>query len=392
MRKILIRYFLVELASVFVITLATLTGLFLILGIVQQAYKEGLGVLHVLQLIPYLVPNVLRFALPSTALFSVSVVYGRLAANNEIIAIKSLGINPIHLVIWPALIPAALLSLFTVLVNDVAVSWGRNGVQRVVMGALEEVAYRRLRVEKSYLTSNFSIHVKDVMDRKLIMPTITFMPSRSGEPVTITASEAELTMDAEHQRLTIVMRNGTASAEGGSYHFDYEEQHIPMAHLDESGVPSHMPASEIPSEIARVREEIRVFEEEQAATIAYKLITGDFEDVGSDDFNNNATDRLQIMHERLCRLLLEPWRRWANGFSCFCFVLVGIPIAVQFRNSGYVTSFFYCFLPILIFYYPILLTTVSQAKGGVFPSWSVWAANLLMIPIGIYLNWLTVRY
>ena len=34
---------------------------------------------------------------------------------------------------------------------------------------------------------------------------------------------------------------------------------------------------------------------------------------------------------RLHRLHTEPWRRWANGFSCLCFVMIGVPVAVWLR-------------------------------------------------------------
>ena len=85
---------------------------------------------------------------------------------------------------------------------------------------------------------------------------------------------------------------------------------------------------------------------------------------------------------RLFRLYTEPWRRWATGFSCLAFVLVGAPLAIQLRNADVWTSFAICFLPILAVYYPLLAVSVDQAKSGDLPTWSVWIGNLLLAIVG----------
>ncbi len=62
------------------------------------------------------------------------------------------------------------------------------------------------------------------------------------------------------------------------------------------------------------------------------------------------------------------------------------------RNSDFLTSFFMCFLPILIFYYPLMAFGVSQAKSGSFPSCGVWAGNLILMVIGAYCIRRVCRY
>ncbi|MFN9915045.1 MAG: hypothetical protein ACK53L_20820, partial [Pirellulaceae bacterium] len=42
---------------------------------------------------------------------------------------------------------------------------------------------------------------------------------------------------------------------------------------------------------------------------------------------------------RMQRLRAEPWRRWAQGFSCFSFVWLGIPLAIQRRSADYIATF-----------------------------------------------------
>ena len=58
-----------------------------------------------MHIIPYIIPSTLPFTVPVSLLFSVTVVYGRLAGDNEIIAVKSSGQSMI--VLWPTILFAA---------------------------------------------------------------------------------------------------------------------------------------------------------------------------------------------------------------------------------------------------------------------------------------------
>ena len=88
----------------------------------------------------------------------------------------------------------------------------------------------------------------------------------------------------------------------------------------------------------------------------------------------------------------EPWRRWANGFSCFFFVLVGAPLAIRWRSADVWTSFGICFLPILCVYYPLLAFSVDRAKCGVLPPYAVWLGNVVLLVLGGWLLRRVIRY
>ena len=100
---------------------------------------------------------------------------------------------------------------------------------------------------------------------------------------------------------------------------------------------------------------------------------------------------VKVETARLYRIIMEPWRRWANGFSCLCFVLVGAPMAIRMRNADFLTSFFLCFLPILLVYYPVFMLGVSQAKLGAVPPVAVWTGNVLVTLWGVWLMRSVIR-
>ena len=145
------RYVLSQLLAVFLIAISAITTVMLLFVIIRELHLQGLQFSQITELLPYILPDALRFAIPATSLFAACLVFGRLASSNEIIAIKALGISPWR-ILWPSLAAFVLLSFTTVWLNDLAVSWGRRGVQRIVLESIEEVAYSRLK------KSRFTLH------------------------------------------------------------------------------------------------------------------------------------------------------------------------------------------------------------------------------------------
>jgi lipopolysaccharide export system permease protein len=393
--RLLPRYVLIELLKVFAVTVTSLTTLMMLVGVAKEAIEQGLGLVQVLQMLPYILPNALLFALPGSTLFAVSIVYGRMSGANEIVAIKSLGINPMTM-LWPALILAFLLSLVCVWLNDVSVSWGFNNMQRVAIEAIDDIAYGMLRTQKSFGTNRFTINVKRVDDRKLIKPVITFNASGTTPPYTITAQEGELRCDTQRKVLVIAFEQGLVQAAGqASYHFNHEEREISLQ--DASGKqetkhhPAHVAMKDVPGEIRWQQNEINITRQDMSARAAYAMAMGDFAELTQKHWDEEQKN-LEFLEGQLSRFYTEPPRRWANGFSCLFFVLIGAPMAIRLRNSDVFTSFFACFLPILVVYYPLLIYGVDQAKDGNLPTYSVWMGNVILAVWGIWLMRRVVRF
>ncbi len=390
------RYILWDLTAVFSVTLAGMTLLLILVGVAQEAVRQGLGPTPVVRLIPYVLPDALRFAVPGTILFAVCSVYGRMSAANEVVAIKALGVSPMA-AIWPALLLSFAVSLVAVWLNDVAVSWGRKGVHRVVLQSIEQIVYGMLRTQRAYSTDHFSINVLDVNDRILVRPTLSFFANRDAAPFTLTAREAELHFDAERDQLTILLRD-TEISYGDSVAGRIPGEHrqdVPLSIASRKGEitvgPSDCPLRQIPSQARMQRATIAELEQTMAAEAGFQLLTGEFEGLW-DPVWSSRRQRLHDARVRLFRLQTEPWRRWANGFSCFFFVLVGAPLAIRLRNADFWTTFGICFLPILIVYYPLLAFGVDRAKSGELPPYCVWLGNLILLLCGLILIGKVKRY
>ena len=392
------RYVLVEVIKVFAVSVSALT-LMVVLGFVgREATAQGLPLVPTLRLIPYFLPETLRVTVPMTLLLSCTTVFSRISGANEIVAVKAMGISPMTL-LWPVFIFSFVVSLVTVWLNDVADSWGHANVQRVIVEGAEEIIYSMLQQQRRYSTAAFSINVKEVDGHKLSHITLIVNDHAESSKMTITAEEAELRSGVnEHGErvLKIFLRNGRIEVAGVSYEFlhDVQEREIPLSDASRarnSGPQAALTLSRLPDAIAAAKVQIDEQEQMMAALAAYDLTCGDFDDLTSDIWRmheNNQSD----LKSRYFRLQSVPQRRWAGGFACLCFVLVGVPMAISLRNRDFLTSFFLCFLPILLVYYPLMIIGADQVKNGKLPTFFVWAGNGMLALWGLAMLRRVIRY
>jgi lipopolysaccharide export system permease protein len=275
------------------------------------------------------------------------------------------------------------------------VSWGRDGIRRVIVEGVEEIIYGRLRQQRSYSTSQVSINVKAVQGRRLIRPTLSFAGGPGGAPATVSAAEAELSADASAGTLVVTLRDGTLHMGDVKASFpDTLMREVPLDAVSRKGKtstsPSEIALADFPEALRAQTRLIDRYEQVAAGRWAQSLLAGRMEGAVPAAVKP-IRDTLRHERSRLDRIVMEPWRRWANGFSCLCFVLVGAPMAIRMRNADFLTSFFMCFLPILVIYYPVFMLGVDQAKRGAVPPVAVWTGNVLIACWGWWLLRQVVR-
>ncbi len=392
----LTRYVLAELLKVFLVSLGSLTTIIVLFLVGREAVDNGLGVWPIMRMIPYILPEAMRYAVPGTMLLAATNVYGQMAASNEVVAVKAAGISPMVL-LWPMIVLAALVSFATVWLNDVAVSWGREGMQRVVIESVEQIAYGMLKTQKSYSTPRMNINVRRVEGRRLIQPTLVLKQTEGRSEITIKADEAQLRSNPAQGTLTIQFLNAEFDfGPGGSGTWPGREQYdVPLSDFSRRAhgalSPSDYRLNKIPEAIVARQETIASVKQEMAASAALQLMTGEL--MSLTDSAWQARQNVLLANQRkLHRLRTEPHRRWANGFSCLCFVLIGAPMAIRRPQGHFLASFFVCFMPNLLIYYPLLIVGVDQAKSGAWPPQAVWLGNVILVAWGAWLLRRVMRY
>ncbi|MCA9106910.1 MAG: LptF/LptG family permease [Pirellulaceae bacterium] len=387
------RYVLAELLKVFLVALAALSTLMMLIFLIYEAMRQGLGFEAVIRLVPYTLPHALCFAIPGTILFAVCSVYGRMSAYNEVIALKGMGIPPRALMV-PVLILGVVLSFVTVWLNDVAFSWGRQKAYQVVLQSVEATIYGILENHGRYDNGKISFNVLGVEGKTLHQPMVVIRDSGST-PRTIFAETAELTSRPEEGLLIVSVVRGRY--EDGDVSYDFDKDEISVALVDvtkkdrSQGSPSDYAMLEIPAEIDSQKKRIEEHRLEMALQGGFQLATGDWDRMQGPAWRFDH-ESLDSAVGRLHRLETEPWRRFAGGFACLCFVAVGAPLAIRLKTADVWNTFAICFFPILLVYYPLLAFGLDRAKSGELPPYMVWLGNIVLGLIGIFLYRRMVRY
>jgi lipopolysaccharide export system permease protein len=389
---ILTRYVVAEVLKYFLVTLTAVTLMVTVVMGVKEGLSKGLPPMVMLYTMPYMLPEMLGITIPVSLLLAVSVVYGRMTGTNEVIALKSLGVNPMA-IIWPVIIFSFLLSLCTIWLQEIAATWCRPSVARVAAESIEEIAYGMLRANYSCKLAQFSITVKQVEGDKLIQPTIKLPGHDKNSTTTIRAKEAELHTDRQKRGINIICREFEIDLEGKIQYNDPGERSTFIPIMD-PGRPEHhrdwVAMYEIPDHIAQLKTEIFSIEQQRAA----------LEEKGKSQALTLAeNDQLQAdlyalgdLWRKIYRLQTEPFRRFSNGFTCLCFALIGIPVAMLWRHADVLTNFFVCFVPILAIYYPLLMLSEDLSTSGKLWPISFWMSNTVFIAAGIMLMRRIVRY
>src|SRR5205823_13419422 len=134
------RSILAELLRVFALTLTGLTGLFLTGLVLQNASALGLSVTKTVTVLPLLIPMTLPYTVPAATLFAACVVYGRVAHDNEAVAVKAAGIDLLTL-LRPAVVLGLLTTAGTAAAAYAAIPASQRMLQEEILRDPEEVLY-----------------------------------------------------------------------------------------------------------------------------------------------------------------------------------------------------------------------------------------------------------
>ncbi len=385
--RILQRSVLNDLLRVFGLAILVLTILLVVMGVVGEAAKNGLGAAQIIQILPYLVPSLLPYTIPATLLLTVCIVYGRMAGDHEVTAIKAAGIN-VFTILLPSFVLGAALSLGTFILTDQFIPWGRANIESVITLAMEDIFLDMLHANSSYndQAHGVSILVSGVRNRTLIKPIIRYRLEQ-GEVATITAREATLKFDLQEQQVLLTLHDSRIVTPRGEHMaLDREEFNLPLpAPTDTLKAPRNMTIETIRRELASLIRERDDILHRQMIGAVLALSEGAFDRLApQDQWALEMKERSRS--ERCNKLNTEIHGRVALSCSCFFFVLIGSPFAIVQGKRQFLTNFALCFAPILGGYYPIVLLTMNLCRDGLIsPLWGMWIGNAALLATGLYL-------
>jgi len=138
MSNTLFRYIFKDLLRIFLLTSGALAGIMSFGGLLRPLTEHGLDAAQAAKMLSYFMPAMMTYSLPIAALFATTVVYGRLAADNELVACRAAGIS-FFSIGMPALVLGLTVALVSLLFLCFIVPVFTLKVERVIYSNLAQL-------------------------------------------------------------------------------------------------------------------------------------------------------------------------------------------------------------------------------------------------------------
>jgi lipopolysaccharide export system permease protein len=391
---ILQRYVMGEVARSFGLALLSMTAIFVLFMVAAQAKDIGLSPEEILHLVPYVIPSTLPYTIPVSLLFAATVVYGRLAGDNEIIAVKTAGLS-VWKVLYPTLTLAAALSLWLLHVSGGWIPLCNHNAKLVLFKDVEDMFYKLLARDREFNHPKwpFLIKVRDVQGMKMIDATFKHKVKGTNEfDAVIQAREAELHFDLKTKVVRIFLKRSEIQK------FDHDAD-VMLINNDILEIPippdsqirtdeklQEISNAEIVTELIKNRNLIATVRKRESIKAGFAFASGRVESINWTDVN--TAFREQADWTRRCNELETEWHlRISMGIGSLLFVFLGAPVGILFAKRDFLSAFMTCFLPIIGLYYPLMLFGTNLSKEGLLaPYYSLWIGNgLLALLAGLVL-------
>lgn len=327
---------------------------------VFELLSKGVPIGTLLYAIGLLLPEVLRIALPLALLVSTVLVFSRMSADCEIIALKSMGIS-----IWQTVLPAITLSfIFTLLCLWLSL-WVaptcRYRSELLRQEALLETPLNLLEPnEFSHVFDQCSLRIGSRSGNKIYDVHIIIGEKGSRRCQDISAASGVMVLDKEKGALELNLKDVKVT--------DFS---LATAPTPEDTKVVEAKSVSIPISLGSTRRSTwAVWRKPKYLTVRELCAK-----IGQTALAGGDTSSM----------VLELHSRFAMALSPFAFLLLGLPFGIRSRRSELSVGLLICVLLALVFYAFAMLSNALRKVSGLHPEAIIWIPNIVYQAVGLYM-------
>lgn len=399
MNRLIDRYFLSEFIPPFIFSLIALTFILLmdqLFRLIDLFVRKGLPFDIVGQILVYTLPLIVSYTAPMAILVAIVMTFGRLAQDNEILALKVSGQTFFSLMKTP-LITTLLFMLFLIFFNSFILPESNHRVRNLML----DVSRKRpaIRLPEGVFTNEFPgymVYVGRKDEHRSKLYDITIYDLRNS--LMMTAPNGELKDFEEEGILQFILYNGELHQLVDDIKYqktDFSKQTINMAVNTEliRKERTHRNQNELnvfglKAKINDTKREIAVLNNEIASigsTAVTAFINGNVSNLDAARFRiEKKINVIKGKERKISRYIVELNKKFSLAVACILFVLIGAPLGYLFKRGGIAGVL----VGILLFssYYILVLAGEEFAdRRGFSPYWAMWLPNVILFISGIYL-------
>lgn len=358
--RIVDRYILREMVSSLALGLLLFTLVLFagrLLKLMELIVTRGVPAGMVLTLFLYLLPSFLVITVPMAVLLGTLSAYGRLAADNEVLALRTAGWSLYRLIV-PALLLGMAAAAAGAYLSLVALPWGTQGFRDLLF---------RLSRTKATLALTEGLFSAELNGLILYVQEVD---DETGELRGIFVADAQ---DPRHPRETLAAR-GRLKGEG-------EAGGVTLA-LEEGSLHSRLAADPARYRLVTFRRY------EMRLELAAPGAGADRERSPRELTLTELTQAIRKAEESgrsAAAFTFQVHQRFANLAAALVFVLVGAPLGIQVRRSGRGASLALSVLVALAYYLLMVAGEGLATQGRVPAAVGAWLPNGVVGALGLVL-------
>ncbi len=355
---ILRRYCLRELIYPFLMSLFLVTFIFMVGNLFNLAdllVNKGVSIFDVLKLILLMIPSLLGFILPTAALTSVLLVFGNLAQNNEIMAIKASGVHLFRLLI-PVIAIAFVMSFFSLFLVDQVQprsEYESRQLFRHLVAKRPSAYLEPGRFIKDF--EGYTFWINQIKGNRL--EGITVFQFQEGKPTrTVIAEWGEIVSSPDQQSLALKLHNGTSDEPNS------DDPSVLYKLNFKTFLLANITAGKQKGGLGKKEKEMTIDE------LLYQL-------------KDNEVKRIP---KKKREVQAEIHKKISFSFATVVFVLVGLPVAIISRRGEAVISFSVA-VAVVAIYYVLFVWGRTMAINGYLPAWiALWVPNVVLMGVSVF--------
>lgn len=364
--RILRNYFLKEFITHLFLALGVLTFVMMLGNLIKIAdlvINKGVDILSVVKVFLFMMPYLLTYTLPISALSATLLSLGRFSSDNEIITIKASGVNIFSLFL-PLFIVGLILSLILVVFNDRVIPYAHYASRKTLieMGIKNPAA----ALEPGVFINSFEKYIIFVyrIDQNKLTNVRIYEPQGDSKPTrTIVAKRGEFIAVPEKKIVKLKLIDGTSDeadpqnpANFYKLNFKTYFMTLNLGQAQNSGKIEKKPKD---MTIKELKEEVK------------RMASGGINPIP---------------------LLTEINEKVSLAFSCLAFILLGIPLAIITRRREKSINFGIVFLIVGLYYLLLMGSEAMSLQGNINPAIAMWIPNILLGIIGAFLTYRLCAY
>jgi len=363
--KILRTYLLKEIFTMFLLSLLIFTFVLVAGNLIKLAdlvINKGIDIALVGKLFLFLIPFLLSYTIPMSALSATLLVFGRLSSDNEITAMRANGIN-LYKLTSPLIIAGLVLSLFSIILNDRILPESHFASRKIVknIGVKTPSAYLEsgtfIKTFKDYI-----IFIHKIDKNKLT--GIRIYQLQEGRPTrTIIAKKGEFIGLENQNAVKLKLVDGTSDEPNPKNPMHFYKLNFKTYYL--------------------------------TLNVDADLTSGDYIQKKPKEMNfheiKTEIKRLGHYHIDTPALIAEFHRKISISFATFVFIIIGVSIGI-FTKRGEKTVQFAIALAVIVIYYLLMASGMAISLKGTEPIWLwMYLPNAILAIVGIILFRKTVE-